>query len=39
MKPGTAIAPFAGAPIPIQIDGQYLVRNDRFVVREIRVRP
>jgi hypothetical protein len=39
MKPGTAIAPFAGAPIPIQIDGQYLVRNDRFVVRESPAQP
>lgn len=29
---GTAHAPFSGAPIPILINGRYLVRNDRFVV-------
>lgn len=28
--PGTLGAPFSGAPIPIRIDGRYLVRNDRF---------
>jgi murein DD-endopeptidase MepM/ murein hydrolase activator NlpD len=39
MLPATAMAPFSGAPIPILINGQYLVRNDRFVVRESRVRP
>ncbi len=27
--PGTAAAPFSGRPIPILINGQYLVRNDR----------
>ena len=30
--PGTATAPFAGAPIPIRIERQYLVRNNRFAV-------
>jgi murein DD-endopeptidase MepM/ murein hydrolase activator NlpD len=30
--PGTVIAPYSGAPIPIQINSQYLVRGDRFVV-------
>jgi Peptidase family M23 len=29
---GTDNAPFSGAPIPILINGRYLVRNDRFVV-------
>lgn len=29
-EPGTAAAPFSGAPIPILINGRYLVRNDRF---------
>ena len=33
-EPGTANAPFSGAPIPIRITGRYLVRNDRFVVPE-----
>ena len=33
MQPGTSDAPFAGAPIPITIDGRYLVRNDRLEVR------
>jgi hypothetical protein len=32
-SPGTVIAPYSGAPIPIRINGQYLVRGDRFVVR------
>lgn len=36
MKPGTLDAPYSGAPIPMQIDGQYLVRNNRFIVRERR---
>jgi hypothetical protein len=31
-EPGTADAPFAGAPIPIRINGRYLVRNDRLGV-------
>jgi len=31
--PGTAEAPFSGAPIPIRINGRYLVRNDRFEVQ------
>ena len=30
--PGTVTAPFAGAPIPIRIEGRYLVRNNRFAV-------
>ena len=33
-EPGTADAPFSGAPIPIRITGRYLVRNDRVVVPE-----
>lgn len=32
-EPGTADAPFSGAPIPIRINGRYLARNDRFVVQ------
>ena len=32
--PGTTEAPFSGTPIPILINGQYLVRNDRFVAPE-----
>ncbi len=32
MQPGTADAPFAGAPVPIRINGRYLVRNDRFEI-------
>lgn len=31
--PGTADAPFSGAPIPIRINGRYVARNDRFVVQ------
>jgi hypothetical protein len=31
--PGTAKAPFSGTPIPIRINGRYLVRNDRFEVQ------
>ncbi len=30
---GTEEAPFSGAPIPILINGRYLVRNDRFAVQ------
>ena len=30
MLPGTVDAPFSGAPIPIILDGRYLVRNDRL---------
>ena len=30
--PGTLTAPFAGAPIPIRIERQYLLRNNRFAV-------
>jgi hypothetical protein len=36
---GTADAPFSGAPIPIRIDGRYLVRNDRLVVQTTVERP
>lgn len=32
-QPGTSEAPFSGAPIPIRIDGRYLVRNSRLIVR------
>ncbi len=38
MQPGSAQAPFAGAPIPIRIGGRYLVRNDRHVVTDRRGR-
>lgn len=31
--PGTVTAPYSGAPIPMRINGQYLVRGDRFVGR------
>lgn len=27
--PGTATAPFSGKPVPMRIDGHYLVRGDR----------
>lgn len=37
--PGTPAAPFSGAPIPIRIEGQYLVRNGRFVVQAPGARP
>lgn len=37
--PGTAATPFSGAPIPIRINGRYLVRNDRFEVSDERRRP
>lgn len=33
MQPGTPDAPFSGAPIPITVDGRYLVRNDRLEVQ------
>jgi Peptidase family M23 len=36
---GTTATPFSGAPLPIQISGRYLVRNDRFVVPAIRGQP
>ncbi len=29
-RPGTKANPFSGAPIPLKIDGRYLVRNARF---------
>jgi hypothetical protein len=32
-QPGSAGAPFDGAPIPIRINGRYLFRNDRFEVQ------
>jgi hypothetical protein len=38
-EPGTVAAHFSGAPIPIRINGRYLVRNDRFVVHEQGGRP
>ncbi len=31
-EPGIAVAPFSGAPIPIRINGRYLVRNDRIEI-------
>jgi hypothetical protein len=31
--PGTFIAPYSGAPIPMRVNSQYLVLGDRFVVR------
>lgn len=37
--PGTTAAPFSGAPIPIRINGRYLVRNDRFEVSGDQRRP
>ncbi|MDZ4840637.1 MAG: M23 family metallopeptidase [Hyphomicrobium aestuarii] len=37
--PGTAGHPFSGAPIPIRIDGRFLVRNDRFAVPKARGLP
>lgn len=29
-RPGTAAAPFSGKPVPMRIDGRYLVRGDRL---------
>ena len=29
-RPGTALAPFSGQPVPMRINGRYLVRNDRL---------
>jgi hypothetical protein len=29
-RPGTATAPFSGEPVPMRIDGRYLVRGDRL---------
>lgn len=37
--PGTAAQPFSGEPIPIRVNGRFLVRNDRFVVLKAGVRP
>ena len=28
-RPGTAAAPFSGKPVPMRIDGRYLIRGDR----------
>ncbi len=39
MQPGTPDAAYAGAPIPITIDGRYLVRNDRLEVQTPGDRP
>jgi len=39
MQPGTPDAPFSGAPIPITIDGRYLVRNARFEVQTMGEHP
>jgi hypothetical protein len=36
---GTVEAPFSGAPIPILINGRYLVRNDRYIVQALQDRP
>jgi hypothetical protein len=38
-QPGTAEAPFSGAPIPIRINGRYLVRNERLEVQARRGQP
>ena len=38
-RPGTTEAPFSGAPLPIRINGRYLVRNNRFVVPGQGVQP
>ncbi len=37
--PGTATAPFSGAPIPVWIERRYLVRNDRLAVSAPRRQP
>ena len=37
--PGTTETPYSGIPIPIRIDGRFLVRNDRFVVLQSVVLP
>lgn len=29
-RPGTAVAPFSGQPVPMHINGRYLVRSDRL---------
>ncbi len=31
-SPGTATAPLSGSPLPLRVDGRYLVRNDRLRV-------
>jgi Peptidase family M23 len=36
--PAANEAPFSGKPIPIRINGRYLVRNDRFVAPRSRTR-
>jgi Peptidase family M23 len=38
-KPGTPEAPFSGSPIPVRIEGRYLVRNSRLVVQAPATRP
>ncbi len=38
-QPGTADAPFSGAPIPIRINGRYLVRNNRLVISRAKDQP
>lgn len=38
-EPGRVDAPFSGEPVPVRIDGRYLVRNNRFVVSEHRSGP
>lgn len=38
-QPGTTDAPFSGAPIPIRINGRYLVRNDRVEMQAQDVQP
>lgn len=38
-EPGTAEAFFSGTPIPIRINGRYLVRNDRLEVQSQGGRP
>ena len=37
--PGTAGTPFSGTPIPVRINGLFLVRNDRLVVGKSIRRP
>lgn len=37
--PGTVAAPFSGAPIPIRINGRYLVRNNRIAITAKRNAP
>jgi hypothetical protein len=39
MQSGASDAPYSGAPIPITIDGQYLVRNDRVAFHTPSAQP